>query len=58
MQVKQDLWSLVSIRANVLTSSSNSKSMTDVTISIPQDFARVLGVRVKELPRLVKLYLA
>jgi len=32
--------------------------MSKVTISIPQDLARILGVRVKELPRLVKLYLA
>jgi len=31
--------------------------MSKVTISIPQDLARILGVRVKELPRIVKLYL-
>ena len=32
--------------------------MSKVTISIPQDLARILGVRVNELPRIVKLYLA
>ncbi len=32
--------------------------MSEITISIPQDLARILGVKEKELPRLVKLYLA
>ncbi len=32
--------------------------MDKFTISKPQELARILGVRVKELPRLVKLYFA